>query len=91
MRKRFHAFSFALWGVLFLFLIGSVTRLFAQEKAPQLDASYFKKLSDAGERIRTVKEHLASLNKLMNDAGMPHVNPDLVTPPPSGRGRFGEE
>lgn len=50
-----------------------------------------KLLTEANEMVKKVKDDLSALNKLMNEAGLPHVNPDLVTPAPAPRGRGGEQ
>ncbi|MBZ5537573.1 MAG: hypothetical protein LAO31_16575 [Acidobacteriia bacterium] len=50
-----------------------------------------KLLNEANDLIKKVKENLTSLNKMISEAGLPYVNPDVVTPPTTPRGRGGEE
>ncbi len=54
-------------------------------------ANINKKLDEANGAVKKVKDDLAALNKMMNEAGLPHVNPDLAAPAPTGRRGPGEE
>jgi len=68
----------------------SVTEAPSARDREDLDVAA-KLLNEANELIKKVKENLASLNKMINEAGLPYVNPDVVPSPATPRGRGGEE
>lgn len=47
-----------------------------------------KLLAEAGEQLKAVQEELANLNKMMNEAGIPHIRPEA---PVRGRERRPDE
>ena len=47
-------------------------------------------LAEAMDQVKKLEDELPKLNKLMNEAGVPHIRPEAPAAPPVVRRRGGE-